>query len=116
MEGGARPPDRLWASTGTKNHQVSDVLYVTTLVSPFTIITIPEATLNALSHHDELGPVMTIDGGDCEVDLTQIAQAGIDIDALGAQLQRDGLKAFENSWNELLAALASKCSALGIKT
>lgn len=116
FEAGARPQDLLWASTGTRNHQVSDVLYVTTLVSPFTIITIPEATLNALSHHDELGPVMTIDGGDCEVDLTQIAQAGIDIDALGAQLQRDGLKAFENSWNELLAALASKCSALGIKT
>ena len=109
---GARPQRLLWASTGTKDPQASDVLYVKALAAPFTVNTIPEATLKAFANHTELGPVMPADGGDCEDVLAQFAKAGIDVDALAARLQDDGAKAFVNSWNELMAVIASKSDTL----
>ena len=79
-----RPPQRLlWASTGTKDPKASDILYVKALAAPFTVNTMPEATLNALAQHTELGSILPADGGDCEDVLAQFAKAGIDIDALG---------------------------------
>ena len=109
---GARPQRLLWASTGTKDPQASDVLYVKALAAPFTVNTIPEATLKAFANHTELGPVMPADGGDCEDVLAQFSKAGIDVDALAARLQDDGAKAFVNSWNELMAVIASKSDTL----
>ena len=55
---------------------------------------------------------MPADGGDCEHMLAQFGKAGIDIDALAAQLQSDGAKAFDASWNDLMKVIASKSSAL----
>ena len=72
----------------------------------------PEATLKAFADHGEIGAVMPPDGGDCEQVLQQFAKAGIDIDALGLQLQVDGAKAFVNSWNELLGVIESKSAVL----
>ena len=72
----------------------------------------PEATLNALAQHNELGSILPPDGGDCEKVLEQFAKAGIDIDALAAQLQDDGAKAFVKSWNELLECIDSKSIAI----
>jgi transaldolase len=109
---GARPQRLLWASTGTKDPNASDILYVKALTAPFTINTMPEATLKALSTHDEIGELLPVDGGDSEQVLQQFAKAGIDIDALAAQLQDDGAKAFVKSWNDLLAVLASKSEAV----
>jgi len=109
---GAFPQRLLWASTGTKDPKASDVLYVKALAAPFTVNTMPEATLKALADHGDLGPIMPSDGGECEDTLRQFAEAGIDIDALAARLQDEGAKAFVKSWNELMAALASKSSAL----
>jgi transaldolase len=109
---GAFPQRLLWASTGTKDPKASDVLYVKALAAPFTVNTMPEATLKALADHGDLGPTMPSDGGECEDTLRQFAEAGIDIDALAARLQDEGAKAFAKSWNELMAALASKSSAL----
>jgi transaldolase len=109
---GARPQRLLWASTGTKDPKASDVLYVKALAAPFTVNTIPEATLLALADHGELGSIMSADGGDCEAVLAQFAKAGISVDALAAQLQADGAKSFVKSWNELLGVIASKSDAL----
>ena len=68
--------------------------------------------MKALADHGELGPILPADGGDCEEVLAQFAKAGIDIDALAAQLQDEGAKSFVKSWNELMAVIASKSAAL----
>jgi len=109
---GARPQRLLWASTGTKDPKASDVLYVKALASPFTVNTMPEATLKALADHGELGKTLSPDGGDCEEVLAQFAKAGIDVLALAAQLQEEGAKSFDSSWNDLLAVIKSKSAAL----
>jgi transaldolase len=109
---GARPQRLLWASTGTKDPKASDILYVKALAAPFTVNTMPEATLNALAQHTELGPAMPADGGDCEEVLTQFAKAGVDIDALAIQLQDEGAKSFVKSWNELMGVIESKSAAI----
>ena len=109
---GARPQRLLWASTGTKDPHASDVLYVKALAAPFTVNTMPEATLKALADHGEIGALLPADGGDCEAVLSQFDEAGIDVDALAARLQDEGAKAFVKSWNDLLAVIASKSAAL----
>ena len=100
---GARPQRLLWASTGTKDPKASDVLYIKALAAPFTVNTMPEGTLKALADHGELGTILPADGGDCEEVLAQFAKAGIDVDALAAQLQEEGAKSFVKSWNDLMA-------------
>jgi transaldolase len=72
----------------------------------------PEGTLKALADHGELGSILPAEGGDCEEVLTQFAKAGIDVDALAAQLQDEGAKSFVRSWDELMAVIDSKTSAL----
>jgi transaldolase len=109
---GAVPQRLLWASTGTKDPKASDTLYITALAAPFTVNTMPEATLKALADHGEIGPVMAPDGGDCETVLAKFAQAGVNADALAVQLQDEGAKSFVKSWNDLLAVIASKGAAL----
>jgi transaldolase len=110
---GVRPQRPLWASTGTKDPQASDVLYIKALAAPFTVNTMPEGTLKALAEHGELGALLSPDGGDCEELLARFAKVGVDLDALAAQLQKEGAKSFVKSWNELLAVIASKSAALG---
>ena len=109
---GAWPQRLLWASTGTKDPLASDVLYIKALAAPFTVNTMPEGTLKTLAKHSKLGAIMAADGGDCEEVLAQFAAEGVDVDALGAQLQEQGAKSFVNSWNELMAVIASKGAAL----
>ena len=109
---GARPQRLLWASTGTKDPAASDVLYIKALAAPFTVNTMPEATLKALAEHGELGTILPADGGDCEEVLTEFAKAGINVDALAADLQDQGAKSFVKSWTDLMAVIASKSSAL----
>jgi len=109
---GGRPQRLLWASTGTKDPKASNILYVKALAAPFTVDTMPEGTLKALAEYTELGPALPADGGDCEEVLAQFAKAGIDIDALAAQLQDEGAKSFVQSWNELMQVIASKSAAI----
>lgn len=109
---GARPQRLLWASTGTKDPKASDVLYIKALAAPFTINTMPEGTLKALGDHGEIGPILPVDGGDCEAVLAQFAKTGLDLGGLAAQLQDEGAKSFVKSWNELMAVLAAKSAAL----
>ena len=109
---GARPQRLLWASTGTKDPAASDVLYIKALAAPFTVNTMPEATLKALAEHGELGTILPADGGDCEEVLTEFAKAGINVDSLAADLQDQGAKSFVKSWTDLMAVIASKSSVL----
>jgi len=109
---GARPQRLLWASTGTKDPAASDTLYVEALAAPDTIDTIPEKTLRAFAEHGAINGVMAEDGGDAEAVLASVAKAGIDVDALAIQLQRDGAQAFVTSWNKLMTRIADKSDAL----
>jgi len=109
---GARPQRPLWASTGTKDPNASDVLYIKSLAAPLTVNTMPEGTLKALADHGTIGALLPADGGDCEAVLARFASAGVDVDALGAQLQEEGATAFVKSWNGLLAVIEAKGAAL----
>src|SRR4029077_17454461 len=104
---GAYPQCLLWASTGTKDPTASDVLYVKALAAPFTVNTMPEATLNALANHKDLGSILPAGGGDSEEVLSRFADAGINIDSLAAQLQDEGAQSFVKSWNELMSVVDS---------
>jgi transaldolase len=109
---GGRPQRLLWASTGTKDPKASDILYVKALAAPFTVNTMPEATLKALGTHTELGELLPPDGGNCEEVLAQFTKTGIDVDALAAQLQNDGAESFVKSWNDLMTVISSKSASL----
>ena len=109
---GARPQRLLWASTGTKDPKASDILYVKTLAAPLTVDTMPDGTLKALADHGEVRNILPADGGNSEDVLAQFANADIDVDALATQLQDEGAKSFVKSWNELMAVIESKSSAL----
>ncbi len=109
---GARPQRLLWASTGTKDPKAPDTLYVEALAAPDTIDTMPDKTLVAFADHGKLRGVMPEDGGDAEAILARFAQAGIDVDALAAQLQREGAESFVKSWRELMQRIADKSVAL----
>jgi transaldolase len=113
---GGRPQRLLWASTGTKDPKASDILYIKALAAPFTVNTMPEATLKALATHTELGELLPADGGNCEEVLAQFAKAGIDVDALAAQLQTEGAESFVKSWNDLMAVISSKSASLDKST
>jgi len=109
---GARSQRLLWASTGTKDPKASDVLYVKSLAAPHSVNTMPEKTLLALADHGEIGAMLPHDGGDAEEVLDRFTQAGVDLDALAADLQRDGAAAFVKSWDDLLACLLEKSATL----
>jgi transaldolase len=102
----------LWASTGTKDPKASDILYVHALAAPFTVNTIPEATLEALGDHGEIGHTLPVHARYCDEVLAKFAKAGIDLDALAAQLQDEGVRSFGKSWKELMECIASKSGAL----
>jgi transaldolase len=110
---GGWPQRLLWASTGTKDPQASDVLYIEALAAPFTVNTMPEGTLRAFADHGDIPSLLRADGGNCEELLTQFAADGIDIHALASKLQTDGAASFAKSWNELMAMIDSKGAALG---
>jgi transaldolase len=109
---GARSQRLLWGSTGTKDPNASDTLYIEALAAPDTINTIPEKTLRAFADHGALRGVMAEDGGDAERVLARCTAAGIDLDALALQLQRDGATAFVKSWQDLMSRIKAKGEAL----
>jgi transaldolase len=108
---GARAQRLLWASTGTKDPKASDILYVKALAAPFTVDTMPEATLKDFADHGEVGDIMPADGGDVEAVLGSFAKAGVDIDALASRLQDEGAKSFVESWTDLMSRIKVKSAA-----
>lgn len=110
---GARPQRLLWASTGTKNPAVPDTLYIEALAAPDTVNTMPEKTLLAFADHGKVKEALPADGGYAEAVIAEFTREGINDEALAAELQNQGTKAFAKSWSELMARLASKSAALG---
>ncbi len=109
---GARPQRLLFASTGTKDPDASEVLYVEALAAPFTINTMPDKTLLAFAEHGQVGEPLPADGGDAEQVLAEFEAAGVDVSGLASRLQREGGAAFDASWNELLQSIEEKSRKL----
>jgi transaldolase len=109
---GARPQRLLFASTGTKDPKASDVLYIGALAAPNTINTMPEKTLISFAEHGKLSGTLPRNGGDCEDILSDFRKAGIDLDKLGEDLQSQGAKSFDDSWQNLLSAIETKGKSL----
>jgi transaldolase len=105
---GARPQRPLWASTSVKDPAYADTRYVTSLVAPDVINTMPEATLNAVADHGDI-PDDSIHGsyGDAEAVLGELAALGIDYDDVVQVLEDQGVAAFDASWDDLGRRLAS---------
>jgi transaldolase len=109
---GARPQRLLFASTGTKDPNAADTMYIDALAAPQTINTMPEPTLTAFAEHGTVGEPLPIDGGDAADVLAEFNAAGIDTDALAARLQQEGKDAFSKSWHEMLGTIESKREAV----
>ena len=103
---GARPQAMLWASTGTKNPAYNDVLYIESLIGPQTINTVPDATLAAFREHGKAEPTLEADIDAAREQFAALQDFGIDMDAIGQELQVDGLKQFADSFRQLLALTA----------
>ncbi len=100
-ESGATPQRLLFASTGTKNPQYSDVLYVEELIGPETINTVPDATLALFLDHGQTAPTLNKDIEQAPLVIEKIKEL-VDLEMAGEQLQQDGLKLFEDSFNSLI--------------
>lgn len=109
LNAGARAQRLLFASTGTKDPNASDTLYVQALAAPFTVNTMPEATLKALADH---GTVSETLHPHAEDELARFAGAGIDTRGMGLRLQNEGAASFVKSWKELLQCIADKTKKL----
>jgi len=105
---GARPQRLLFASTGTKDPAASDVLYVAGLAAPYTVNTMPEETLLAFADHGTAGSLLTADPAPVEALLARFAAAGVDVEAVGRDLQVKGAEAFVKSWRSLLERIVAR--------
>ena len=105
---GAKPQRLLWASTGTKNKAYSDVLYVEELIGPNTINTVPPATLEAFRDHGKPRDSLEENIEDARRALDELAQAGISLDSITADLVKDGVKQFADAADKLYGAVAHK--------
>jgi transaldolase len=112
LPGGRRPQRPLWASTGTKNPQYSDVLYVEELIGPDTVSTLPQETLDAFLNHGTARASLEADTGRAEHDVAALRALGVDFDELTAELEREGVAKFAASYDETLSALRERCSTV----
>ena len=108
-EAGANPQRPLWASTGVKNPAYPPTLYVTELVAPGTVNTLPEATLQAAASADPVtGDAITGNLDAARTTIAELAALGIDLDRITDQLETDGVRAFEQAWTALLDAVGAQ--------
>jgi transaldolase len=105
---GAKRQRPLWASTGTKNPDYSDVLYVSELIGPDVVNTMPEHTLRAFADHGEVKPTLYADPAGAEGTLADTIAAGIDLGSVTDELEREGVKSFCDSYHQLLNCITSK--------
>jgi transaldolase len=109
---GARPQRPLWASTGTKNPRYSDVMYVSELIGPDVVSTMPEQTLRSFADHGEVRRTVDADGEGARRILSEAAAAGVDLPAITHELEREGVQAFCASYRQLLDCVGSKLGAV----
>lgn len=105
---GGRIQRPLWGSTSTKNPAYSDVLYVEGLIGPDTVNTLPLETIDTFNDHGRVCRTVDADLEQAEAVLAGLKDVGVDLDAITEQLQVDGVKAFADSFDKLLNALAEK--------
>jgi transaldolase/glucose-6-phosphate isomerase len=105
---GARPQRLLWASTGTKNKDYSDVLYVEELIGSNTINTVPPATLEAFRDHGKPRDSLEENIEDARRVLAELEKSGVSLDAITADLVKDGVKQFADAADKLYGAVAHK--------
>ena len=108
MNNGARPQRLLWASTGTKDPDASDVLYVEKLIAPLTINTMPENTLKAFADHGRVLPVLPADSSAADDGLRMFSGYAIDVDTVAKELQEEGKASFSKSWRDLLPTIRKR--------
>ncbi len=108
---GAMTQRLLMASTGTKDPEASDVLYIEALGAPNTVNTMPEAALLAYADHGVTGDPIAPDGGTAEDVLAEYGTAGFDIDELAARLQSEGKESFAKSWHSLIDTIKGQLQA-----
>jgi transaldolase/transaldolase/glucose-6-phosphate isomerase len=104
----AAPQRLLWASTGTKNPEYSDVLYLDQLIAPNTVNTVPPATYEAFRDHGTAALTLADNINEAQQQLTEISTHGIDLTAITDKLEADGVKSFVDSFDDLLADLQNK--------
>ncbi|HAP78563.1 MAG TPA: transaldolase [Acidimicrobiaceae bacterium] len=102
----------LWASTSTKNPDYPDTLYVDSLIGPHTVNTLPDTTVEAFADHGTPARTIDSDVADAEAVWAALAAVGVDMDDVAAKLEREGVASFQQSFDDLLAALAAKAAAL----
>ena len=102
----------LWASTGVKNPAYRDVLYVEELIAPETVNTVPPATMEAFHRHGKVSSTLEANIDQAEKHMAMLAQSDISIDQVTAQLVEDGVRLFDDAFDQLLGALARKRSGL----
>jgi len=112
LENGATPQRPLWASTGTKDPRYSDVLYVSELIGPQVVSTMPEQTLRAFGDHGEVARTLDADPQGAQATLADAVRDGVDIDAVTTALEQEGIQSFCASYHELLDRIETKLGAL----
>jgi transaldolase len=105
---GATRQRPLWASTGTKNPDYRDVLYVEELIGPDVINTMPDRTLHAFADHGKIARTIDSDPDAADRTLADAAVAGIDLEAITNELEREGVQSFCDSYHQLLDCIQSK--------
>lgn len=108
-DAGAKPQRPLWASTGVKDPAYPDTMYVTELVAPGTVNTMPEKTLDAVADHGEItGNTIAGTYEESAKVLDELEELGISYSDVTAQLEREGVDKFEKSWEELLTGVQAE--------
>ena len=109
---GAARQRPLWASTGTKNPEYSDTLYVTELVAPETVNTMPEKTLEAVADHGEIqGDTITGAFDEARAVFDRLREVGVDLDDVGRVLEEQGVEKFATSWTSLIDTVEATLQA-----
>ena len=111
-EAGASTQRLLWASTGTKNPDYSDVMYIDSLIGPDTVNTVPPATYAAFKDHGQPRSSLTEGLDDAERQFSQLNDFGVDMDAVTKKLEDEGVQSFAKSFTTLLDAISAKAEQL----
>ncbi|GGA28605.1 transaldolase [Dyella nitratireducens] len=109
---GARVQRLLWASTGTKDPNASDVMYIENLIAPLTVNTMPEKTLLAFADHGKAERLMTLEDPSVAGTLAQFQAHGIEVEPLAKVLQQEGADSFVKSWHELIDTVSERMGAV----